>query len=89
MKLFGIGEFRGKELKQSAKGNPYYSLIFEDTENGQQLRCYSPSGTNYSFGTVDSLVKGQNYDLAFNYHYDYGKWSLDLIDIRSKKEGGK
>ena len=87
MKFLGVAEFRGLEKKQSSKGNPYYQLIFEDVENGEQLRVYSryEKSGSYSVG-VDQLAKGAVYNLAFNYHYDYGRWQLDLLDIREHKD---
>lgn len=73
-------EFRGCIQKESSKGNKYNSLIFEDIESGEQLRCYSPLSRSYKVPVTD-LKKGSCYDLSFNYHFDYGKWQLDLIGI--------
>lgn len=81
MKFIGLGEFRGKEEKKSAKGNSYYSLIFEDVDNGQQLRFYSPLSATYSV-SVGDLQKGSLYDIRVNYHYDFSNWNMDLLDIK-------
>lgn len=84
MLFYGIGEFRGCVSKESSKGNKYNSLIFEDLESGEQLRCYSPLTRHYNVD-VSELVKGSIYNLSFNYHYDYGKWTLDLVGIDNAK----
>ena len=86
MRFFAKGEYRGKESKTSAKGNPYFQLIFEDPDSGEQLRSYAQVDSKFDIA-LDKLVKGTIYGLYYHYHYDYGKWQLNLVNIKPIKEG--
>lgn len=86
MRFFAKGEYRGKESKVSGKGNEYYQLIFEDPDSGEQLRCFSELHPKYEV-SLEKLVKGTVYGMFFHYHYDYGRWHLDLVNLKDVKEG--
>lgn len=84
MVLRGVGEYRGREDRQSANGTNYSLCKFED-DKGTQFSFYVPGNAQYSVPTVQ-LNKGTVYDLNFEYiHNDFqNRNELQLKDIISE-----
>lgn len=81
MLLYGDAEFRGLENKESKNGNKYKILRFEG-DGGEVFPFYYRNNTVFDV-SVNDLVKGHNYDLAFGYHYNSydRRYQLDLLNV--------
>lgn len=81
MLLYGDCEFRGAEDRESKNGNKYKILRFEG-DGGEVFPFYYRLNTVFDV-SVNDLVKGHVYDLAFSYNYNSyeRRYQLDLVNI--------
>ena len=69
-------EVRGKEQKQSAKGNDYLIVRCED-DTGKLYEFYDPSVENFDYYT-----KGQMIEMIADLNQYRGNWQLSVASIK-------
>jgi len=69
-------EVRGKEEKQSAKGNDYIIARCED-ETGKLYEFYDPNPDNFEY-----YQKGQMIEMVADLTQYSGNWQLKVISIK-------